>query len=127
MRKIGLKGKYCLFFLLLVVQLYCIVDGKKNTTKRNIDAAWTQVKTKRIFARQKLSPPMESRNAKCKPAETAPTRHCGPPREGCPSSGGPCCGPCSFCRCRFFNAVCRCLRMKPPCLMRKEIPCKHRR
>ncbi|XP_061550898.1 agouti-signaling protein-like [Phycodurus eques] len=122
MRKMGLKEKY-LCLLLLVVPLCCIVDGKKNTRNRNIDA----VKTKRLFARQKTSMPMESPSPKCKSVIIAPVRRCGLPRESCSSSCEPCCGPCSFCRCRFFNAICHCWKMKPPCLMRRKIPCKHGR
>ncbi|XP_019733385.1 agouti-signaling protein-like [Hippocampus comes] len=117
MRKISLNGNY-LCLLLLVVPLCFVVDAKKSLRQRDIDAVWTR----RLFARQKISTPMETRSLKCKSEVSAPVRRCSPPRGSC-SSSDPCCGPCSFCHCRFFNAICRCWKIKPPCLGRRKIPC----
>ncbi|XP_077415571.1 agouti-signaling protein 2b [Vanacampus margaritifer] len=122
MRKIKLEGNYiCL--LLLVVPLCYVVDAKKDLRQRDKDAVWNQVKTRRLFARQKISTPTESRSPKCKLVDTTPLRSCSLLREKC-SSGEPCCEPCSFCHCRFFNTICRCWKIKSPCSKRSKIPCR---
>ncbi|XP_077359442.1 agouti-signaling protein 2b [Festucalex cinctus] len=120
MRKIRLKD---ICFLLLTIPLCYVVDAKKDLRPRDKDAVWSQVKTRRLFARQKIATPTESRSPKCKSVVTAPVRRCSLVRESC-SSRKPCCDPCSFCRCRFFNTICRCWKIKPPCSKRRKIPCR---
>ncbi|XP_061150681.1 agouti-signaling protein 2b [Syngnathus typhle] len=122
MIKTGPTGNY-LCFLLFVITLCDVVDAKKHwRQQRDIGEVLSQVNTRRLFARQKISRPMESHRSKCKSVVTASVRSCSLLRESC-SPNELCCGSCSFCRCRFFNIICRCWKNKPPCLRGEKIPC----
>ncbi|KAI9532913.1 hypothetical protein NQZ68_027382 [Dissostichus eleginoides] len=76
-----------------------------------------QARTRRLFARRKLSPPPESRTPKHKSNAMSPARRCGRLMENC-SAYVPCCDPCASCRCRLFNTICHCWRTNPLCLMK---------
>nr|XP_057937954.1 agouti-signaling protein-like isoform X2 [Doryrhamphus excisus] len=114
-----LTGKlFCL--LLLVIHLCCIVDTK-NVGRSYNDTVGSQMKTRRLFARQKTSRPAENPAHKDKPEDAAPVRRCSPLRETC-SAHMPCCDPCSSCRCRLFNMVCHCWRVNTSCLKGRKTP-----
>uniref|UniRef100_UPI0037E97020 agouti-signaling protein 2b n=1 Tax=Semicossyphus pulcher TaxID=241346 RepID=UPI0037E97020 len=114
MRKI--TGKHLLCFLLLVFPLSWAETTKKDVTKAdNHTAVWSQAKTRRLFARRKISPPQESHVPKNKSNLMTPARRCGRLMESC-SSNVPCCDPCASCRCRLFNTICHCWRMNPLCI-----------
>uniref|UniRef100_A0AAZ1XTT7 Agouti domain-containing protein n=1 Tax=Oreochromis aureus TaxID=47969 RepID=A0AAZ1XTT7_OREAU len=83
----------------------------------NIYYFWSQAKNRRLFARQKISPPRQSVNPKHKSNLVTPARRCGRLMESC-SPHMLCCDPCASCRCRLFNTICHCWRMNPLCLKR---------
>ncbi|KAG8014002.1 Sorting nexin-16 [Nibea albiflora] len=58
MRKI--TGKHLLCFFLLAFPLSWAEDTKKDARKTENDTVWSQVKTRRLFARRKISPPQEN-------------------------------------------------------------------
>ncbi|XP_041805708.1 agouti-signaling protein 2b [Chelmon rostratus] len=115
MRKI--TGKHLLFFLLLVFPLSWAEDAKKDVRKSENRTVWSQVKTRRLFARRKISPSQEvtSHISRHKLNLMTPARRCSRLMENC-SSYVPCCDPCASCRCRLFNTICHCWRMNPLCL-----------
>ncbi|XP_026229440.1 agouti-signaling protein 2b [Anabas testudineus] len=115
-------GKHLLFLLLLLLLLLVFPlswaeDMKRDVRKTDSDAAWSQVKTRQLFARRKSSQPQEGHSPKHKSAFTTPARRCGRLMENC-SSHMPCCDPCASCRCRLFNTICHCWRMNPLCSKR---------
>ncbi|XP_035812897.1 agouti-signaling protein 2b [Amphiprion ocellaris] len=110
-----ISGKHLLCFLLLVFPLSWAEDTKKDARKTENATVFGQVKSRRLFARQKISPPQQNQNLKHKSNVMAPARRCGRLMESC-SSHVPCCDPCASCRCRLFNTICHCWRMNPLCL-----------
>ncbi|KAM9349353.1 agouti-signaling protein 2b [Symphorus nematophorus] len=113
MRKI--TGRHLLCLVLLAFPLSWAEDTKKDVRRTENDTVWSQVKTRRLFARRKISPPQESHIPRHKSNLMTPARRCGRLMEGC-SSHVPCCDPCASCRCRLFNTICHCWRMNPLCL-----------
>ncbi|GLD51233.1 uncharacterized protein AKAME5_000431800 [Lates japonicus] len=113
MRKITGKHLLCLF--LLAFPLSWAEDTKKDVRKTENNTVWSQVKTRRLFARRKISPSQESHIPKHKSEVLPPARCCGRLMESC-SAHVPCCDPCASCRCRLFNTICHCWRMNPLCL-----------
>ncbi|XP_047445618.1 agouti-signaling protein 2b [Mugil cephalus] len=111
-----ITGKHLLCFFLLVIPLSWAEDKKKTGRKPENTPVWSQPKTRRLFARQKISPPQQSCNLKQKPNFT-PARRCSHLMENC-SSYVPCCDPCASCRCRLFNTICHCWRTNSLCLKR---------
>ncbi|MEQ2315227.1 hypothetical protein AMECASPLE_019891 [Ameca splendens] len=78
---------------------------------------WGQAKTRRLFARQKISPAQHTHIIRHKSHTMPPARRCGRLMESC-SSHMPCCDPCASCRCRLFNTICHCWRINHLCLKR---------
>ncbi|XP_028987621.1 agouti-signaling protein 2b [Betta splendens] len=111
------SGKHLLCAWLLFLPLSWAEDTKRDVTKTDGDAVWSQVKTRQLFARRKSAPPQESHNARHRSELASPARRCGRLMENC-SSHVPCCDPCASCRCRLFNTICHCWRMNPLCLKR---------
>ncbi|XP_061925267.1 agouti-related protein-like [Entelurus aequoreus] len=109
-----------LYWLMLAIPLCCLVDTM-NGRKVDKDTVGGQARTRRLFARQKTSPPAEGVSPKRKTEVVTPVRRCSLQRETC-SSSVPCCNPCSACRCRFFNTVCHCWKMNHPCVKRRKTP-----
>ncbi|XP_076732685.1 agouti-signaling protein 2b isoform X2 [Maylandia zebra] len=58
MRKI--TGKHLLCFFLLALPMSWAEDTKKDVRKRENVTVWSQAKNRRLFARQKISPPRQS-------------------------------------------------------------------
>ncbi|XP_068427771.1 agouti-signaling protein 2b [Clinocottus analis] len=108
-------GRHLLCLLLLVFPLTGAEDMRKNARKRDNNTVLSQAKTRRLFARRKISPPQESHTLKNKSSLAPPARRCGRLMENC-SPNVPCCDPCASCRCRLFNTICHCWRMNPVCL-----------
>ncbi|XP_039878189.1 agouti-signaling protein 2b [Simochromis diagramma] len=115
MRKI--TGKHLLCFFLLALPMSWAEDTKKDVRKRENVTVWSQAKNRRLFARQKISPPRQSVTPKHKSNLVTPARRCGRLMESC-SPHLLCCDPCASCRCRLFNTICHCWRMNPLCLKR---------
>ncbi|XP_005939107.1 agouti-signaling protein 2b [Haplochromis burtoni] len=115
MRKI--TGKHLLCFFLLALPMSWAEDTKKDVRKRENVTVWSQAKNRRLFARQKISPPRQSVTPKHKSNLVTPARRCGRLMESC-SPHLLCCDPCASCRCRLFNTICLCWRMNPLCLKR---------
>ncbi|XP_004078940.1 agouti-related protein [Oryzias latipes] len=110
--------KHLLCFLLLSLPLCWAEDKKIDAGKKTEnDTVWSSVKTRRLFARQKISPLQQSPIIKHRSNIMTPARRCGRLMESC-SSHTPCCDPCASCRCRLFNTICHCWRMNPLCLKR---------
>ncbi|XP_017292862.1 agouti-signaling protein 2b [Kryptolebias marmoratus] len=112
-----MTSRHLLCFLLLFFQLSWAEDMKKDERKTENITFWGQAKTRRLFARQKISPPEQAHVLKHKSKVMTPARRCGRLMESC-SSHVPCCDPCASCRCRLFNTICHCWRMNPLCLKR---------
>ncbi|XP_037537551.1 agouti-signaling protein 2b [Nematolebias whitei] len=112
-----MTSRHLLCFLLLFFQLSWAEDTKKHEKKTENMTFWSQAKTRRLFARQKISPPEQAHVLKQKSNVMTPARRCGRLMESC-SSHVPCCDPCASCRCRLFNTICHCWRMNPLCLKR---------
>ncbi|XP_029560064.1 agouti-signaling protein-like [Salmo trutta] len=106
-------GKHFLWIYLLSVSftLFFAEDLKRGGHKQHEnDSVWSQGKSRRLFARRKISPHQGQHYvAKHKPEPAAPAQRCGRLMESC-LYHTPCCDPCAFCRCRLFNTVCHCLR-----------------
>ncbi|XP_013886600.1 agouti-signaling protein 2b [Austrofundulus limnaeus] len=117
MRRRETTSKHLLCFLLLLFQLCWAEDTKKDEGKTENITFWGQAKTRRLFARQKISPREQTHVLKHKSNNVTPARRCGRLMESC-SSHVPCCDPCASCRCRLFNTICHCWRMNPLCLKR---------
>nr|XP_046265570.1 agouti-signaling protein 2b [Scatophagus argus]XP_046265571.1 agouti-signaling protein 2b [Scatophagus argus]UYL69180.1 agouti-related protein 2 [Scatophagus argus] len=113
MRKI--TGKHLLCFFLLTFPLSWAEDTKRAAMRTDNDTVWSQERTRRLFARRKISPPQQSPIPKHKSNLMTPARRCSRLMESC-SSHVPCCDPCASCRCRLFNTICHCWRMNPLCL-----------
>ncbi|XP_029308664.1 agouti-signaling protein 2b [Cottoperca gobio] len=113
MRKITVRHLLCLF--LLAFPLSWAEDTKKDVRKTENDTVWSQARTRRLFARRKISPPQESQAPKHRSNHMTPARRCGRLMESC-SAYVPCCDPCASCRCRLFNTICHCWRINPLCL-----------
>ncbi|XP_031710924.1 agouti-signaling protein 2b [Anarrhichthys ocellatus] len=113
MRKVA--GRHLLCFLLLAFPLSWAEDMKQDVKKSENNVDWSQAKTRRLFARRKISPPQESHTPKNKSNVMTPARRCGHLMESC-STHVPCCDPCASCHCRLFNTICHCWRMNPLCL-----------
>ncbi|KAM3603929.1 uncharacterized protein V6R79_004160 [Siganus canaliculatus] len=112
MRKVTAKHFSCL--LLLVFPLSWAEDTKRDPRTTENETVWSPVQTRRLFARLKVSPPQESHTPANRWRSAAPARRCGRLMESC-SPHLPCCDPCASCRCRLFNTICYCWRMKPMC------------
>ncbi|XP_059201376.1 agouti-signaling protein-like [Centropristis striata] len=113
MRKI--TGRHLLCFLLLSFPLSWAEDIKKDVRRTENDTVLSQGKSRRLFARRKITQPEESTTPKHKSNVMTPARRCSRLMESC-SSHVPCCDPCASCRCRLFNTICHCWRMNPLCL-----------
>ncbi|XP_008431527.1 agouti-signaling protein 2b [Poecilia reticulata] len=109
-------GRHLLCLLLLFFPLSWAEDTKKDARKTENVTVWGQTKTRRIFARHKISP-ADQTHIRHKSHILTPARRCGRLMENC-SSHLPCCDPCASCRCRLFNTICHCWRMNPLCLKR---------
>ncbi|XP_072219898.1 agouti-signaling protein 2b [Leuresthes tenuis] len=112
-----ITGGHLLCLLLLSFPLSWAEDTKKDARKTENVALWSQANTRRLFARQKISPQQQSHILKHKSNIMTPARRCSRLMENC-SSHVPCCDPCASCRCRLFNTICHCWRMNPLCLKR---------
>ncbi|XP_074545191.1 agouti-signaling protein 2b [Halichoeres trimaculatus] len=110
----NITGKHLLCLLLLAFPLSWAEITKKNTRKPDNDSVGSQVKPRRLFARRKITQPQDTHIPKHKSNLMTPARRCGRMMESC-SSHLPCCDPCASCRCRLFNTICHCWRMKPLC------------
>ncbi|KAM9844684.1 agouti-signaling protein 2b [Aulostomus maculatus] len=109
-----------LCLVLLVLPLSCTEETKKDARKTDNDTGVGPVKTRRLFARQKVSAPQEIPKPKVPSALTVSESRCARLMESC-SSNGLCCDPCASCHCRLFNTICHCWRMNPLCLKRTKI------
>ncbi|TNN69897.1 Agouti-related protein [Liparis tanakae] len=112
MRKVA--GRHLLCLLLLAFP-FSWAEDTRNNVKKSDNTGLSQAKAKRLFARRKISSPLESHIPKNKSSLTPPARRCGRLMESC-SPHVPCCDPCASCRCRLFNTICHCWRMNPLCL-----------
>ncbi|AWP04382.1 Agouti-related protein 2 [Scophthalmus maximus] len=111
-----ITGKHLLCFFLLVFPLSWAEDTKRDGRRTQNDSDLIQIKSRRLFARQKVSPSKENPTAKRK-SNLNPARRCGRLMENC-SSRVPCCDPCASCRCRLFNTICHCWRINHLCQKR---------
>ncbi|XP_029971137.1 agouti-signaling protein 2b [Salarias fasciatus] len=108
-------GRHLLCLVLLAAPLSWAEDTKRDERRSENGTVLSQTKTRRLFARQKISTPPQSHAARQKPNAVAPARRCSRLMESC-ASHLPCCDPCASCRCRLFNTICHCWRMNPVCL-----------
>ncbi|KAG7525527.1 agouti-signaling protein-like [Solea senegalensis] len=112
-----ISGKHLLCFFLLSLPLSWAEDTKQNERNTENNAVLSPAKSRRLFARQKISSSKENRIPKRRSDSVSPARRCGHLMDSC-SSRVPCCDPCASCRCRLFNSVCHCWRMSHVCLKR---------
>ncbi|XP_034743531.1 agouti-signaling protein 2b [Etheostoma cragini] len=110
-----INGRHWLCLFLLAFPLCWAEDTKNDVWKSENDTVSSQAKVRRLFARQKISPPQDSNTPKHKSNLISPARRCGRLMESC-SALIQCCDPCATCRCRLFNTICHCWRMNPLCL-----------